>query len=695
MGVFFKSLKTELGKNTGKYISNRVFGDKHATPHKHIISSEDRQRRREERDHIRKERLASQERAREESERKREARREEIDRQKLEKAEAKAKLKEEKEKELQENQELYEEYLSYIRSIEKLHTVTSFEAGFKSLRKVQGLSSISVEDMTAFFKNDFIPNSLERIELVLGMFLLFDDTIIDASVFEKLIALYNYKNSDDFEEESKEELEDAYDKLEIPSYLKYFRNVKSDLKRLEEALVVLNEKICLSDSQQTASDIEELKSDLKKVLRSIVGEEKVNTEEVLTNKFGNSWQKKIEIDEKLTKKLSQLNRDIIDLEDAFLGSIRNKKQIKKLEELKEEVYGMFSDDVDDIRSELEKIEKKNRKVNKHLKKLEENFNQDFSSFMEIRDRRIKEKIVELEEEKDLFDLVEGAKNNDPFAIREILSNREIFEFLEDYGSNASVGFNNGVLEVDVYANFEDVIPTNKRTLLASGELKDKPMPATEYNLLVQDYICSCVLRIANDYFLNLWGDSIVINVLITELSSATGNNEDRVILSTQLFREPFEAVNLIRVDASDCLMHLGCNMKFTKSKGFSNVNAVKVLPPKVIKEEKKVELKEPEPIVESPAPSTTKDASSDTRRKRLKIGSGFNVDDLNKALKRFDLTAHIYTSKGSKASGNRKLASLAGESYEDIDELLTSPFQESVKEQLSKVGVPFDLVELS
>lgn len=49
MGTFEQSIKRELGKNTGKFISNVVFGDMHSTPYRRIDSSrqsvrEDRQR---------------------------------------------------------------------------------------------------------------------------------------------------------------------------------------------------------------------------------------------------------------------------------------------------------------------------------------------------------------------------------------------------------------------------------------------------------------------------------------------------------------------------------------------------------------------------------------------------------------------------------------------------------------------------
>lgn len=39
-GIVTNWFKREIGKNTGKYVSNKIFGDKWATPHKVIIARE-------------------------------------------------------------------------------------------------------------------------------------------------------------------------------------------------------------------------------------------------------------------------------------------------------------------------------------------------------------------------------------------------------------------------------------------------------------------------------------------------------------------------------------------------------------------------------------------------------------------------------------------------------------------------------
>ena len=40
MGNFSKKFWQETGKNTGKFVSNKVFGDGHSTPYRHKIQSD-------------------------------------------------------------------------------------------------------------------------------------------------------------------------------------------------------------------------------------------------------------------------------------------------------------------------------------------------------------------------------------------------------------------------------------------------------------------------------------------------------------------------------------------------------------------------------------------------------------------------------------------------------------------------------
>ncbi|MCQ2959082.1 MAG: hypothetical protein MJ198_02715 [Bacteroidales bacterium] len=47
MGIIEDSFKKELGKNTGKFVSNLVFGDKHSTPYRRVGSSETQEARAE------------------------------------------------------------------------------------------------------------------------------------------------------------------------------------------------------------------------------------------------------------------------------------------------------------------------------------------------------------------------------------------------------------------------------------------------------------------------------------------------------------------------------------------------------------------------------------------------------------------------------------------------------------------------
>ena len=54
MSLFGKSFEREIGKNTGKWVSNVIFGDRHATPYRRAESRQNQRREREENLHEQK-----------------------------------------------------------------------------------------------------------------------------------------------------------------------------------------------------------------------------------------------------------------------------------------------------------------------------------------------------------------------------------------------------------------------------------------------------------------------------------------------------------------------------------------------------------------------------------------------------------------------------------------------------------------
>lgn len=159
MGTFGKSFSRELGKNTGKYVSNKVFGNSGwATPRRHIIDIEEKKKaseeRKQEREEKRAEREAERESRRVEAEERRRQReiekqeyqegvelrklQREIARQeKQEEREHKAWIKEQaridKEEEIQSNFDEYENFENYLESIQSVHEVSIEKIDWNSL----------------------------------------------------------------------------------------------------------------------------------------------------------------------------------------------------------------------------------------------------------------------------------------------------------------------------------------------------------------------------------------------------------------------------------------------------------------------------------------------------------------------------------------------------------------------------------
>jgi hypothetical protein len=117
MGTFTKSLSRELGKNTGKFFSNLIFGDKHSTPYRFIVKERQEQRikARAYIENVRNERLLL---------------REEIKRQKeYEKYVQEQELQERIEK----NNKIVDEFNNYLNIIRKIHLDSKYNIDWREI----------------------------------------------------------------------------------------------------------------------------------------------------------------------------------------------------------------------------------------------------------------------------------------------------------------------------------------------------------------------------------------------------------------------------------------------------------------------------------------------------------------------------------------------------------------------------------
>ncbi|MEB0007235.1 hypothetical protein QN375_17310 [Pseudomonas sp. MH9.2] len=152
---------------------------------------------------------------------------------------------------------------------------------------------------------------------------------------------------------------------------------------------------------------------------------------------------------------------------------------------------------------------------------------------------------------------------------------ESFEEISHLGSAIQmIVHEGGVLEARVAIHGSGVIPTEIKSLLKSGKLSTKAMPAGRFNELHQDYVCSCALRVGRELLAILPDDLVIVTALDNVLNSSTGHMEEQPILSVAFSRPTIDGLNLETIDPSDAMKNFFHNMSFKKGAGFSTVAAL-------------------------------------------------------------------------------------------------------------------------
>ncbi|NVK27951.1 MAG: hypothetical protein HWE14_07900 [Flavobacteriia bacterium] len=161
------------------------------------------------------------------------------------------------------------------------------------------------------------------------------------------------------------------------------------------------------------------------------------------------------------------------------------------------------------------------------------------------------------------------------AKRDLIKSLRPFSEVSNLGSSLEISFySNGVLEATINVHGTEIVPNKSKSLLASGKLSIKSMPKGRFNEIYQDYVCSCVLRVANELFAALPDDLVVVTAVDELLNTQTGHLEEAPILSVLVSRNTIKRLNLESIDPSDSMSNFKHNMEFKKTKGFSPVERI-------------------------------------------------------------------------------------------------------------------------
>lgn len=150
-----------------------------------------------------------------------------------------------------------------------------------------------------------------------------------------------------------------------------------------------------------------------------------------------------------------------------------------------------------------------------------------------------------------------------------------FEDVAMLGTSISFhAHSSGVLEAVLRVHGKQVIPSESKSLLQSGKLSTKKMPVGRYNELLQDYVCSCALRVGRELLAILPDEFVIVTATDNLLNSATGHLEEMPLLSVAFSRETLETLNLDTIDPSESMKNFVHNMSFKKTVGFVPVTAL-------------------------------------------------------------------------------------------------------------------------
>jgi len=131
-----------------------------------------------------------------------------------------------------------------------------------------------------------------------------------------------------------------------------------------------------------------------------------------------------------------------------------------------------------------------------------------------------------------------------------------------------------LIESVVTVNGKHAIPSEVRTLTSTGKLSLKPMAKGRFHELYQDYVCSCVLRVAREVFALLPVDTVLVVASVNSADPLTGKISAAPVLSVALPRGKKTALDFDHLDPSDALetlQHRGDFKASRKTEAFQSI----------------------------------------------------------------------------------------------------------------------------
>lgn len=172
-------------------------------------------------------------------------------------------------------------------------------------------------------------------------------------------------------------------------------------------------------------------------------------------------------------------------------------------------------------------------------------------------------------------LAAGVVAGDLAAYEAAVSYFEPLEELQEHGCQIQIVTSDSwYVTVDLLARDESIVPGQEKSLLASGKLSVKKMPAAKQRELYQDYVCGCAIRCGRELLSLLPVDFVLVHVSIDLLDKSTGHHGPTPVLSAAFSRSGIQRLKMDALDPSDAMTNFLHRMGFKKSSGFSRVEPI-------------------------------------------------------------------------------------------------------------------------
>jgi hypothetical protein len=136
-----------------------------------------------------------------------------------------------------------------------------------------------------------------------------------------------------------------------------------------------------------------------------------------------------------------------------------------------------------------------------------------------------------------------------------------------------------LIECSLRVNGSDVIPSELKTLTATGKVSIKPMPRIRFQEIYQDYVCGCALRVSRDVFALLPINHVLVNAATEILDPATGQPSERTILSVSFTRSALDKLDFEHLDPSAAVESFHYRGNFRGSKKTGEFQSIEPLSP--------------------------------------------------------------------------------------------------------------------